>query len=161
MQARRIKHQGKFNSDTKYPVHLSPCLNWGENQQSTAEKRLVMPLIHYSVSDCKKTLIIFFYSILLVFLKKVIIIKKMERTSLIIGDSQNKTNLTLNITFCKIIFIILIKGAEWSTNNHQIVIKNGDMMFSHKVLFIKEKFLNFEYFPNISLHVLSSSSKGD
>lgn len=32
MQARRIKHQGKFNSDTKYPVHLSPVFKLGENQ---------------------------------------------------------------------------------------------------------------------------------
>lgn len=161
MQARRIKHQGKFNSDTKDPVHLSPCLNWGENQQSTAEKRLVMPLIHYSVSDCKKNSDHFFLFHIISFSQESNNNKKMERTSLIIGDSQNKTNLTLNITFCKLIFIILIKGAEWSTNNHQIVIKNGDMMFSHKVLFIKEKFLNFEYFPNISLHVQSSFSKGD
>lgn len=32
MQARRIKHQGKFNFDTKYPVHMSPVFKLGENQ---------------------------------------------------------------------------------------------------------------------------------
>lgn len=32
MQAHIIKHQGKFNSDTKYPVHLSPVFKLGGNQ---------------------------------------------------------------------------------------------------------------------------------
>lgn len=54
MQARRIKHQGKFNSDTKYPVHLSPVFKLGEKSIVYCTERLVMPLIHYSVSDCKK-----------------------------------------------------------------------------------------------------------